>query len=159
MLKAMGLQLQFDELKVLDDISLTIPEGCFTALIGANGCGKTTLLNVLARMLRPASGDVLLQGKPHIQFSRRDLARQIALLPQRTASPAGITVRELVMQGRYPWQSWWQQWSDADQQAVDRAVALADVGMLLDRTLTSLSGGQLQRCWICLLYTSPSPRD
>ena len=58
MLKAMGLQLQFDELKVLDDISLTIPEGCFTALIGANGCGKTTLLNVLARMLRPASGDV-----------------------------------------------------------------------------------------------------
>lgn len=157
MLKAMGLQLQFDELKVLDDISLTIPEGCFTALIGANGCGKTTLLNVLARMLRPASGDVLLQGKPHVQFSRRDLARQIALLPQRTASPAGITVRELVMQGRYPWQSWWQQWSDADQQAVDRAVALADVGMLLDRTLTSLSGGQLQRCWIAMTLAQETP--
>lgn len=157
MLKATRLQLQFDELKVLDDISLTIPEGCFTALIGANGCGKTTLLNVLARMQRPASGDVLLEGRAHAQFSRRELARRVALLPQRTSSPAGITVRELVMQGRYPWQSWWQQWSDEDQQAVDRAVALADIEMLLDRTLSTLSGGQLQRCWIAMTLAQDTP--
>ncbi len=157
MLKAMRLRLQFDELKVLDDISLTIPEGCFTALIGANGCGKTTLLNVLARMQRPASGEVLLEGKPHAQFSRRELARRVALLPQRTTSPAGLTVRELVMQGRYPWQNWWQQWSEQDQQAVDRAVELADIAMLLDRTLSTLSGGQLQRCWIAMTLAQDTP--
>ncbi|MDU9410252.1 ABC transporter ATP-binding protein [Pseudomonas sp. zfem001] len=157
MLKATRLQLQFDELKVLDDISLTIPEGCFTALIGANGCGKTTLLNVLARMQRPASGDVLLEGRPHTQFSRRELARRVALLPQRTTSPTGLTVRELVMQGRYPWQGWWQQWSEKDQQAVDRAVSLADIEMLLDRTLSTLSGGQLQRCWIAMTLAQDTP--
>lgn len=157
MLKATRLQLQFDELKVLDDISLTIPESCFTALIGANGCGKTTLLNVLARMQRPASGDVLLEGVSHTQFSRRELARRVALLPQRTASPAGLTVRELVMQGRYPWQSWWQPWGEKDQQAVDRAVALADIETLLDRTLSTLSGGQLQRCWIAMTLAQDTP--
>lgn len=157
MLKATRLQLQFDELKVLDDISLTIPESCFTALIGANGCGKTTLLNVLARMQRPASGEVLLEGVSHTQFSRRELARRVALLPQRTASPAGLTVRELVMQGRYPWQSWWQPWGEKDQQAVDRAVALADIETLLDRTLSTLSGGQLQRCWIAMTLAQDTP--
>lgn len=157
MLKATRLQLRFAELKVLDDVSLTIPEGCFTALIGANGCGKTTLLNVLARMQRPASGEVLLEGRPHAQFSRRDLARRVALLPQRTTSPAGMTVRELVMQGRFPWQSWWQQWSERDQQALDRAVALADIAALLDRSLSTLSGGQLQRCWIAMTLAQDTP--
>lgn len=157
MLKATGLQLRFGELQVLDDVSLTIPEGRFTALIGANGCGKTTLLNVLARMLRPASGEVLLEGKAHVHYSRRDLARRVALLPQRTTSPAGMTVRELVMQGRFPWQNWWQQWSEKDQQAVDRAVALADIGALLDRSLATLSGGQLQRCWIAMTLAQDTP--
>ncbi|MFC7089003.1 ABC transporter ATP-binding protein [Halomonas salifodinae] len=142
---------------MLDDVSLAIPEGRFTALIGANGCGKTTLLNVLARMLRPASGEVLLEGRSHVHFSRRDLARRVALLPQRTVSPAGMTVRELVMQGRYPWQSWWRQWTEQDQRAVDRAVALADIATLLDRALVTLSGGQLQRCWIAMTLAQDTP--
>ncbi|WP_371850886.1 MULTISPECIES: ABC transporter ATP-binding protein [Pseudomonas] len=157
MLKATQLQLSFAELKVLDDVSLAIPEGRFTALIGANGCGKTTLLNVLARMLTPMSGEVLLDGKPHAQFSRRELAKRVALLPQRTSSPAGMSVRELVMQGRYPWQSWWQQWTEKDQQAVDQALVLADVVALQDRALSTLSGGQLQRCWIAMTLAQDTP--
>ncbi|NWC00359.1 ABC transporter ATP-binding protein [Pseudomonas gingeri] len=157
MLKASHLSLRFGGLQVLDDVSLDIPVGRFTALIGANGCGKTTLLNVLARMQKPDAGSVSLAGKPHDDYSRRALARQLALLPQRTTSPAGMTVRELVMQGRFPWQGWWRQWSEQDQRAIDQAIALSDIHSLLDRSLSTLSGGQLQRCWIAMTLAQDTP--
>ena len=157
MLKASHLSLRFGDLQVLDDVSLSIPAGRFTALIGANGCGKTTLLNVLARMQKPDAGNVELAGKAHGGYSRRALARQLALLPQRVTSPAGMTVRELVIQGRFPWQGWWQQWSEQDQRAIDQAIALADIEHLLDRSLATLSGGQLQRCWIAMTLAQDTP--
>ena len=141
MLKATDVRLSYGEQQILNGVSLDIPEGCFTALIGANGCGKTTLLNVLAHMLRPSTGEVQLSGKRLGQYSRRTLAQHLALLPQRTTSPAGMSVRELVMQGRFPWQTWWRQWSEQDQQAIDRAIDLAGIHPLLDRSLATLSGG------------------
>lgn len=157
MLKATDVRLSYGEQQILNGVSLDIPQGRFTALIGANGCGKTTLLNVLAHMLRPSAGSVRLSGKPLGQYSRRALAQQLALLPQRTTSPAGMTVRELVMQGRFPWQSWWRQWSEQDQQAIERAIELAGISLLLDRSLATLSGGQLQRCWIAMTLAQDTP--
>ncbi|MDO7902177.1 ABC transporter ATP-binding protein [Pseudomonas sp. K1(2024)] len=157
MLEASGVKLSYGEQQVLKGVTLEVPQGAFTALIGANGCGKTTLLNVLARMLRPEAGEVRLAGQPVTHFSRRELAQRMALLPQRTTSPAGMSVRELVMQGRFPWQSWWQQWSPADQQACDQAIALAGIEPLLDRSLATLSGGQLQRCWIAMTLAQDTP--
>lgn len=157
MLKATHLHLRFGDLHALNDVSLEIPTGRFTALIGANGCGKTTLLNVLARMQKPDSGGVSLAGKAHANYSRRALAQQVALLPQRTTSPAGMTVRELVLQGRFPWQGWWRQWSERDQQAIDQAIELADIHSLLDTSLSTLSGGQLQRCWIAMTLAQDTP--
>ncbi|GFM70575.1 iron-enterobactin transporter ATP-binding protein [Pseudomonas cichorii] len=157
MLKATGVRLGYGEQLVLDGVSLDIPQGRFTALIGANGCGKTTLLNVLAHMLRPGAGEVQLSGKPLRQYSRRALAQQMALLPQHATSPAGMSVRELVMQGRFPWQSWWRQWSGQDQQAIERAIELTGIDSLLDRSLATLSGGQLQRCWIAMTLAQDTP--
>ncbi|SEE57775.1 ABC transporter ATP-binding protein [Pseudomonas kilonensis] len=157
MLKATDVRLSYGEQQILNGVSLDIPEGCFTALIGANGCGKTTLLNVLAHMLRPSTGEVQLSGKRLGQYSRRTLAQHLALLPQRTTSPAGMSVRELVMQGRFPWKTWWRQWSEQDQQAIDRAIDLAGIHPLLDRSLATLSGGQLQRCWIAMTLAQDTP--
>lgn len=157
MLIGKGLHLRFGDLQVLDDVSVEVPSGQFTALIGANGCGKTTLLNVLARMQKPDAGEVLLDGRPQGQFSRRELARHLALLPQHTGSPAGMTVRELVAQGRFPWQGWWRPWSERDQQAVERAATLAGIETLLDRQLITLSGGQRQRCWIAMTLAQDTP--
>ncbi|MGF2687344.1 ABC transporter ATP-binding protein [Marinobacter sp. DUT-3] len=157
MLYAKNISVRFGPQRVLDDIDLSIPAGRFTALVGANGCGKTTLLNVLAQLIRPGNGTVSLGDEPLAGLSRQDIARRIALLPQMTGSPVGLSVRELVMQGRYPWQNWWRQWSPEDQIAIDNAVALTHIEPLLDRPLNELSGGQRQRCWIAMTLAQDTP--
>ncbi|MGL6162084.1 ABC transporter ATP-binding protein [Microbulbifer sp.] len=157
MLNARGISVRFGTQRVLDGIDLSIPAGRFSALVGANGCGKTTLLNVLAQLVKPDSGSVSLGSDSLAGLSRRDIARRIGLLPQITGTPVGLTAGELVMQGRYPWQNWWRQWSDEDQRAVDAAVALTDIEPLLQRPLTELSGGQRQRCWIAMTLAQDTP--
>ena len=129
---------------------MDIPAAQITVLVGSNGCGKSTLLKALARLLKPAQGTVILNGadiqrKPTVQ-----VARELAVLPQTPVAPEGLTVDQLVRMGRYPHQTWLQQWSRADQDAVTAILQATDLYALKDRGVDSLSGGQRQRAWIAM---------
>ncbi|SEQ10491.1 iron complex transport system ATP-binding protein [Devosia sp. YR412] len=135
---------------VLADINIAFPDGLVTALIGPNGSGKSTLLKTLARILSPERGTVLLDGKAIHSQTSKAVARTMGLLPQGPLAPEGLTVRELVAQGRFPHQSLLSQWSTQDQAAVERAMQVADVTSFAERPVDSLSGGQRQRCWVAM---------
>jgi iron complex transport system ATP-binding protein len=149
-LKTEQLTLAYDTEAIIAQLNLHIPFGQITALVGPNGCGKSTLLRGLARLLKPRAGSVLLDGKAIHAIPTRDLAKQLGILPQAPVAPEGLTVRELVAQGRYPHQAWLQQWSAADEAAVNKALAITGMESLADLPVDALSGGQRQRAWIAL---------
>ncbi|RKS80524.1 iron complex transport system ATP-binding protein [Motilibacter peucedani] len=149
-LEARGLTLAYDHRVVVDDLHLVLPGGRVTVVVGANACGKSTLLRALARLLAPSSGAVLLDGRDITTVPTRRVAQVLGLLPQSPTASDGMTVRDLVARGRSPHQRWWQQWSRQDEEAVDEALALCDLTLLADRDLDALSGGQRQRAWIAM---------
>jgi iron complex transport system ATP-binding protein len=149
-LVAQDLSLAYRGNTIIQDLSLTIPAEKITVLVGSNGCGKSTLLKGLARLLKPTSGGVYLDGKSILASSTKSVARQLGLLPQSPISPEGLTVKDLVSQGRYPYQDWRQQWSIQDRQIVREALEMTDLVALSDRPLDTLSGGQRQRAWIAM---------
>jgi iron complex transport system ATP-binding protein len=149
-LSAQNLTLSYETSIILESLNLETPSGEVTALIGPNGCGKSTLLRGLARLLKPKGGAVLLDGAAIHTLPTRELAKQLSILPQSPTAPEGITVRELVSQGRYPHQGWLQQWSDADESALQKALTLTNLLPLADRHVDTLSGGQRQRAWIAM---------
>jgi len=149
-LVAEGLTLAYDRLVVVEDLTLTIPRGSFTVIIGPNGCGKSTLLRGFARTLTPRAGRVLLDGEPMRGMRTREIARRLALLPQGPITPEAITVGDLVARGRYPHQGLLRQWSAVDARAVSDAMAATEVSDLQDRRVADLSGGQRQRVWLAM---------
>ncbi|WP_082346029.1 ABC transporter ATP-binding protein [Kitasatospora sp. MY 5-36] len=145
-----ALSLGHDRTIVVRELDLELPQRQVTVIVGPNGCGKSTLLGGLARTIAPRSGAVLLDGKPLTSLSTRAIARIIGLLPQSATAPDGLTVRDLVRYGRQPHQGLLRQWSAADAEAVEHALAAADLHELADRPLDTLSGGQRQRAWIAM---------
>lgn len=144
------LTLAYEGVQIVQDLTLAIPSGKITALVGANGCGKSTLLRGLARLLKPIRGSVYLDSKSIFQRSTKEVAQQLGLLPQNPIAPEGLTVKDLVAQGRYPYQNWLQQWSAQDERIVQQALEITDLTELSDRALETLSGGQRQRAWIAM---------
>lgn len=142
---------------IVDDISLTIPSGKMTVLVGANGSGKSTLHSTIARMLKPLGGSVLLDGKAIHQQPTKTVSRQLGILPQSPIVPEGLTVFELVSRGRFPWQSFMRQWSEEDELAVLEALNLTGTAEFAHQTVDSLSGGQRQRCWIAMALAQQTP--
>ncbi|MGY1806463.1 ABC transporter ATP-binding protein [Blastococcus sp. SYSU D00669] len=149
-LAAEGLRLAYDTKVVVDDLDLELTEGSFTAIVGPNGCGKSTLLRALGRLMRPAAGRTLLDGRSIFEQPTREVAKVLGLLPQTPTAPEGLTVADLVARGRYPHQSWLRQWSRDDEAAVSEALAWTDMADLADRPVDALSGGQRQRAWISM---------
>jgi iron complex transport system ATP-binding protein len=135
---------------VVHELNLKIEQGSITALVGANGCGKSTLLRGLSRLLKPRHGAVYLNGQDIHSMKARTLARQLGILPQSPTAPEGLTVHELVAQGRYPHQNWFQQWSREDESIVLEALKITNLTMFADRPVDTLSGGQRQRAWIAM---------
>jgi iron complex transport system ATP-binding protein len=152
------LSLAYDKTLIVNHLNLAISTGKITVLVGPNGCGKSTLLKGLARLLKPQSGMVYLDGiaisKRYPQgvakHSTKEVAKRLGMLPQSPVAPEGLSVRELVAQGRYPHQTWLQQWSREDEQFTEQALAITGMAELGDRPLDSLSGGQRQRAWIAM---------
>jgi iron complex transport system ATP-binding protein len=119
-------------------------------IVGANACGKSTLLRGLSRLLKPAGGTVTLDGKDIHSRPAKELARILALLPQHPTAPDGILVRDLVGRGRYPHQGFFRSWSAGDDLAVHRALEATETLELAERNVDELSGGQRQRVWIAM---------
>jgi iron complex transport system ATP-binding protein len=145
-----GLHLGYGERAIVEDLSIDLPRGEVTAIVGPNGCGKSTVLRSLARLLKPAAGSILLDGAD-IQRSRtKDVARKLAILPQSPVPPSGITVRELVGYGRFPHQGLLRSASRDDRDAVDWALEVTNLGGYREREVDTLSGGERQRAWIAM---------
>ena len=149
-LLAQGLVAGYGEHTVLENVSLTVPTGQTTAIVGANACGKSTLLRVLSRLLTPMQGEVLLDGKAIHRLPTRRLAQQLGFLPQSPLAPEGITVLELVSRGRHPHQGLFMRWRAEDEAAVAEALAATHMTALAERHVEELSGGQRQRVWIAM---------
>ncbi|MFB9682078.1 ABC transporter ATP-binding protein [Streptosporangium vulgare] len=149
-LRAEGLSLGYDDRAVITDLDVSVLDGKITAIVGANACGKSTLLRGLARLLKPRRGAVYLDDRTLNELSTLDVAKVLGLLPQTPVAPDGITVADLVSRGRYPHQGWFRRWTDRDHEAVTRALAATDTADLIDRPLRALSGGQRQRVWVAM---------
>jgi iron complex transport system ATP-binding protein len=149
-LSADGLTLGYAEAPVVRDLDLRVPDGRVTVIVGANACGKSTLLRGMARLLRPRAGAVLLDGEEIHRRPTRQVARVLGLLPQDPVAPEGVTVTDLVGRGRHPHHGLLRRWTDADDEAVAEALALTDTLDLAHRVVDELSGGQRQRVWIAM---------
>jgi len=149
-LSAADLTLGYGNRTIVEKLSLDIPPGKFTVIVGANACGKSTLLRGLARLLTPSAGTVYLDGRAIHQMPTREVARLLGVLPQTPVAPDGITVTDLVGRGRYPHQGWFRQWMAADDAAVATALQATDTLDLAGRVVDELSGGQRQRVWIAM---------
>lgn len=156
-LTAANVRSGYDERTVLEDLSISIPDGSFTVIMGPNACGKSTLLRSLARLLKPTSGRILLDGESIHTMPAKVLARTVGLLPQSAIAPEGITVYDLVSRGRYPHQSLLRRWSSEDEEAVQAALTDTHLTELAHREVDSLSGGQRQRAWIAMALAQETP--
>lgn len=148
--KAEHLVAGYDKKVIVNDVSLAIPNGKISVIIGANACGKSTLLKTLVRLIQPVSGEVTLNGKSIDKIPSKKLAQTIGLLPQSPVVPEGIAVADLVGRGRYPHQSFLKGWSKSDSLAVAQALDTMGISDLADRSIDELSGGQRQRVWIAM---------
>lgn len=150
------MRLAYDHTEVVHDLTLEVPDGQITAIIGANASGKSTLLRALARLMRPASGVVYLDGEDIHHQPTRQVAHRVAILPQSPSAPDGLLVEDLVARGRYPHQGWLRQWSRADEAAVDQALRATNMIEHAARPVDTLSGGQRQRAWIAMALAQQS---
>jgi iron complex transport system ATP-binding protein len=145
-----ALTLGYGDRTVVEGLDLVIPPGRITAIVGANACGKSTLLRSMSRLLAPRAGTVLLDGKAVHRTPAKQLARTLGLLPQSPIAPEGITVADLVGRGRHPHQGILSRWNAHDDEAVATALDATDTAALADRAVDELSGGQRQRVWIAM---------
>lgn len=155
-LNGQHLTLSYEHTTIINNLSLNIPEGKVTVLIGPNGCGKSTLLRGLSRLLKPRVGQVVLDSQDIWKMPTKELAKRLGILPQGPVAPEGLTVHELVAQGRYPHQSWFQQWSLEDERMTEEALLITGLTDLADRPIDTLSGGQRQRAWIAMTLAQDS---
>ncbi|MEU6205516.1 ABC transporter ATP-binding protein [Micromonospora musae] len=149
-LRAEALTLAYDRRVVVQDLDVQITDGSFTVIVGPNACGKSTLLRSLARVLKPHSGTVLLDGRAIGSYPSRQVAKELGMLPQSPVAPGGTVVEELVARGRFAHQRLVRQWSAQDEAAVADAMRQTEVTELADRFVDELSGGQRQRVWLAM---------
>ena len=144
------LDIGYSERLIVENLNLSIPEGKITALVGANGSGKSTILKAMARMMRPNGGKVFLDGKSIHQQPTKEVAKQLAILPQNPVAPDGLTVFELISYGRFPHQKGFGTLSKEDKEMIIWAIEVTGMRAFSDRPVDQLSGGQRQRAWIAM---------
>ncbi|ROP45815.1 ABC transporter ATP-binding protein [Pseudokineococcus lusitanus] len=150
-LVARGVSVEYSGRRVVHEVDLEVPSGQVSVVVGANGCGKSSLLRALARLQRPATGRVTLDGRDVARTSPRAFASVVGLLPQHPLAPEGITVGDLVGRGRHPHHGPFQRWSAEDDRVVARALAVTRTHDLAGRRVEELSGGQRQRVWVAMV--------
>jgi ABC-type cobalamin/Fe3+-siderophores transport system ATPase subunit len=156
-LRADQVTLAYEGHVVTRGLSVDIPAGGFTAVVGPNACGKSTLLRALIRMLKPRAGVVLLDGTEISSLPTKLVARRLGLLPQSSTAPDGISVADLVARGRHPHQRLLRQWSREGERAVREAMEQTRVETIAERPVDELSGGQRQRVWLAMALAQETP--
>ena len=149
-LQVNGVSAGYRNHPVLDNVSLSVKRGGIYSIIGPNGCGKTTLLRVISRSMKPTKGEVLLDGENIFRTNTKKVARKMAILAQSNTTMSDVSVRKLVTYGRYAHKEWWQGNSTEDSDIVDWAIARTNLRGYEDRKINTLSGGERQRAWIAM---------
>lgn len=144
------ITVAYDKTVVIPKLNLNIPEGKITIVVGANGCGKSTMIKTVAGILRPKRGDILINGTEIRKQAPKETAKKMAVLPQSPQVPEGLLVKELVAYGRFPYQKPVGGLSKHDHQVIRWAMEATGIEGLADRRADSLSGGQRQRAWIAM---------
>ncbi|MFP7492702.1 ABC transporter ATP-binding protein [Terribacillus saccharophilus] len=144
------LEVAYGDKSIVKDLTIEIPKGKITALVGANGSGKSTILKTMARVMKPKNGMVLLDGKSIHKQSTKAVAKQLAILPQNPVAPEGLTVSELVAYGRYPHQKGFGSLTSYDKEVIAWAIEVTGMQDFAQRAVDQLSGGQRQRAWIAM---------
>ena len=144
------LSVAYESNTIIEDMNLSIPQGKISIIIGANGCGKSTLLKTIARINKPKSGDIFINNKNIKKVKEKDIAKEVAFLPQGPVCPSGLTVRELVAFGRFPHQKMIGGLNNHDKETIDQAIKETGLSEFADREVENLSGGQRQRAWIAM---------
>lgn len=156
-LECKNITLRYDKNTVIHDLSLNIPQGKMTILLGSNGCGKSTLLRGLAGLLKPSQGTVLLNSQNVHKKPKRALAKTLSILPQSPETNAEMIVEDLVTMGRHPHRSLFNVKSQENREFVHNALESTDLLPLAKRRVSSLSGGQRQRVWIAMTLAQNTP--
>ncbi len=148
-LQAEHINVAINKKEIVHDLSLSVPEGRITSIIGPNGCGKSTTLKAFSRLL-PCSGRIVFRGKDINGFSRQEFARCLAILTQSPQAPSDLTVRDLVEMGRFPYRSFLGRGTKEDARHVEWALEETNMASMSGRLLNTLSGGERQRAWIAM---------
>jgi iron complex transport system ATP-binding protein len=142
---------------IASGLNITLKKGTLTALIGANGIGKSTLLRTITGIQQPLAGSVILNGKPLQDYSSKALAEQLSIVLTESLPPSNLTVYELVALGRQPYTNWLGKMSDEDHQYVKNALILTETLHLCERKNYELSDGQLQKVLIARALAQDTP--
>ena len=151
-----GLGVQIEDVAILNKVSLSVEAGEWVSIVGPNGAGKTTLLSVMAG-LRQASGSVAIKGRNIDEMTPRERARLLAYVPQHPEIPPGMTVSGYVLLGRTPHLPFLGTEGSSDFDLVEQVLLQFDLSSLGQRTLESLSGGELQRCHLARAIAQATP--
>lgn len=156
MIRSERLCAGYEGVEILHSVSLNIPLGKFTALIGPNGCGKTTFLKACAGILKPDSGIVCASGKDVQKLHPRDLAKILSYMPQSRPVPE-MTVSQLAAHGRYAHLKWGRSLSESDRAIIHAAMETTDTLSLCDKRMDRLSGGERQRAYLAMMLAQQTP--
>lgn len=148
LLSCSGLTVDYGSRRALNALNLSVGKGEVRALIGPNGSGKSTALQALAGLIRPTSGEAAIDGAPIASMSRRQIARQLAFMPQQPTAPDEMTVEQLVRQGRFAHVGLFKSYGPEDEKAIRWALEATGLSDFAARSLSALSGGERQRAWI-----------
>lgn len=146
-----NLSVSYEDNTIIEDMDLCIPKGKISIIIGANGCGKSTLLKTISRINKPKKGDIFINNINIKKIKEKNIAKEVAFLPQGPVCPSGLTVRELVAYGRFPHQKIIGGLSSHDKEIIDWAIEETGLSEFHHREVESLSGGQRQRAWIAMV--------
>ena len=145
-----NLDIAYGDTTIVRELNMQIPKGKITSIIGANGCGKSTILKAMGRILKPKNGMVHLSGQDISKLPTKEIAKRMAILPQTPTAPSGLTVSELVAYGRFPHQKGFGNITEEDKNIVKWALAATKLSEFERREVDTLSGGQRQRVWIAM---------
>lgn len=145
-----NLSVAYENNTIIEDMNLSIPKGKISIIIGGNGCGKSTLLKTISRVNKPSRGEIFIHGKEIKKIKEKDIAKEVAFLPQGPVCPSGLTVRELVAYGRFPHQKMIGGLNTHDKEMIDWAIKQTGLSEFADQEVENLSGGQRQRAWIAM---------